>query len=387
MLRTFKVEKLHAGLIPESTLFKVLRYLDKVKIETPFLLVDSTRIKEKVFLIGRYIENSKVFYAVKANPDVKILKFLNELKMGFEISSEGELGILSSLDVEPERIISSNPIKSLKFLKLAASYGINYFSYDSADEVDKLSKYAPRCNVYIRLSVPNEGSEWPLSKKFGVELERAAALLSYAREKALNPIGITFHVGSQCTNIYNWHIALDKARVLWDKAERNGIKLTLLNIGGGYPINYTKNVVSIETIEKNVNSLIYDNFPEDIEIHIEPGRAVVGDAGILVTTVIGKARRSDEDWLYIDVGVFNGLMESVGGIKYSYIVESYRHTKSKKRWIIAGPSCDSFDVIDKNVALPEPDISNLILILSSGAYTISYASEFNGFSIPKTILI
>jgi len=387
MLRTFKVEKLHAGLIPESTLFKVLRYLDKVKIETPFLLIDSKRVEEKVFLIGRYIKNSKVFYAVKANPDVGILKFLNELKMGFEISSEGELGILSSLDVEPKRIISSNPIKSLKFLRLAASYGINYFSYDSADEVDKLSKYAPRCNVYIRLSVPNEGSEWPLSKKFGVELDSAAALLSYAREKALNPIGITFHVGSQCTNIYNWHIALDKARVLWDKAERNGIKLTLLNIGGGYPINYTKNVVSIETIEKNVNSLIYDNFPEDTEIHIEPGRAVVGDAGILVATVIGKARRSDEDWLYIDVGVFNGLMESVGGIKYSYIVESYRHTKSKKRWTIAGPSCDSFDVIDKNVALPEPDISNLILILSSGAYTVSYASEFNGFSIPKTLLI
>ena len=387
MLRTFKVEKLHASLIPESTLFKVLRYLDKENIETPSLLIDSTRVKEKVSLIGRHIKNSKVFYAVKANPDIKILKFLNDLKMGFEISSEGELGILSSLHVEPERIISSNPIKSLKFLKLAASYGINYFSYDSADEVDKLSEYVPHCNVYIRLSVPNEGSEWPLSKKFGVEIDAAAALLSYAREKALNPLGITFHVGSQCTNIYNWHIALDKAKVLWNEAEMNGIKLTLLNIGGGYPINYTKNVVSIEAIEKNVNSLIYDNFPKDTEIHIEPGRAVVGDAGILVTTVIGKARRSDEDWLYIDVGVFNGLMESVGGIKYSYIVESYKHTKSKKRWTIAGPSCDSFDVIDKNVALPEPDISNLILILSSGAYTVSYASEFNGFSIPNTILI
>jgi ornithine decarboxylase len=387
MLRTFKVEKLHASLIPESTLFKVLRYLDKVKIETPLLLIDSTRVKEKVFLIGRHIKNSKVFYAVKANPDSKILKFLDELKLGFEISSEGELEILKSLGVEPERIISSNPIKSLKFLNLATTYGINYFSYDSVDEVDKLSKFAPQCNVYVRLSVPNEGSEWPLSKKFGVELDEAAALLSYAKEKGLNPVGITFHVGSQCTNIYNWNIALDKAMSLWNKAERNGIKLSLLNIGGGYPINYTKNVVSIETIEKNVNSVIYDKFPNETEIHIEPGRAVVGDAGILVTSVIGKACRADEDWLYIDVGVFNGLMESVGGIKYSYIVESYKHTRSKKRWTIAGPSCDSFDVIEKNVAFPEPDINNLILILSSGAYTVSYASEFNGFSIPKTILI
>ncbi|MGQ9570719.1 MAG: type III PLP-dependent enzyme [Thermodesulfovibrionales bacterium] len=387
MLRTFKVEKFHASLIPESTLFKVLRYLDKERIETPFLLVDRERVKEKISLIGRFIKNSKVFYAVKANPDIGVLKFLDKLKIGFEISSEGELEILSALGIEPSIIISSNPIKSLKFLKLAASYGINYFSFDSKDEVDKLAEYIPHCNVYVRLSVPNEGSEWPLSKKFGVEIDSALALLSYARERLLNPVGITFHVGSQCTNVYNWHIALDKAKILWDKAEKIGMKLKLLNIGGGYPINYTKSVISIETIEKNVNSLIYDKFPKDIEIHIEPGRAVIGDAGILVTTVIGKAHRVDEDWLYIDVGVFNGLMESVGGIKYSYIVESYKHARYKKRWTLAGPSCDSFDVIDKNVALPEPDINNLILILSIGAYTVSYASEFNGFSIPKTILI
>ncbi len=387
MLRTFKVERLHASLIPESTLFKVLKYLDREKIETPFLLIDSDTVREKVSLIGQQIKDSKVFYAVKANPDRKILRFLNDLNLGFEISSEGELEILASLGVGPERIISSNPVKSLKFLRLAFSYGINYFSYDSEDEIEKLSTYAPHCNVYVRLSVPNEGSEWPLSKKFGVELDEAAALLSAAKEKGLNPVGITFHVGSQCTNIYNWHIALDKARALWDKAGKNGIKLTILNIGGGYPINYTKHVISIDAIEKQVNNLIYDLFPEDVEIHIEPGRAVVGDAGVLVTTVIGKASRSDKDWLYIDVGVFNGLMESVGGIAYSYIVESYKHARSKKRWTLAGPSCDSFDVIDKNVALPEPNIGNLILILSSGAYTISYASEFNGFSIPKTILI
>lgn len=387
MLRTFKVEKFHTSLIQESTLFKVLKYLDKKHIETPFLLIDSKRVKERVHLIGRHIKNSKVFYAVKANPDIEILRFLNKLKIGFEISSEGELDILSSLKVEPERIISSNPVKSLKFLKLAASYGIRYFAFDSSDEVDKLSHFAPDCNVYVRLSVPNEGSEWPLSKKFGVELDEAVELLSYAKEKKLNPVGVTFHVGSQCTNVYNWHIALDKASTLWSKAEKIGIKLTLLNIGGGYPIKYTKNVISIEMIEKNISNLIYDNFPEDIEIHIEPGRAVVGDAGVLVTTVIGKAKRSDEDWLYIDVGVFNGLMESVGGIKYSYIVESYKHARSKKRWTLAGPSCDSFDVIDKNISMSEPNIGDLILILSSGAYTISYASEFNGFSIPKTILI
>jgi len=387
MLRTFKVDKMHAGIVPESTLFKTLRYLDKEGIETPFLLIDKDKVREKASLIGRHIKKSRVFYAVKANPDIEILRYLNKLNMNFEIASEGELEILTSIGVKPSRIISSNPVKSLKFLRKAASYGVHSVSFDSSDEVDKLAEFIPHGNVYVRLSVPNEGSEWPLSKKFGVELDEAVHLLSYARDKGLNPVGVTFHVGSQCTNIYNWNIALDKAKTLWDLAKKKGIRLKLLNIGGGYPIRYTKNVIGIEAIEKNVNSLIFERFPRDIEVHIEPGRAVVGDAGIFVTTVIGKAKRDDEDWVYLDVGVFNGLMESVGGIKYSYLVESHKQTRTRKQWTVAGPSCDSFDVIDKNVTLPEPQVGSLMLILSSGAYTVSYASEFNGFSIPRTILI
>lgn len=387
MLRTFKVDKAHAGIVAESTLFKTLKYLDKDRVETPFLLIDKDKVREKTSLIGRCIENSYVYYAVKANPDIAVLKYLNKLKMNFEIASEGELEILSSLKVKPSRIISSNPVKSLKFLKRAASYGVSAFSFDSEDEIDKLVRFIPHACVYVRLSVPNEGSEWPLSKKFGVELDDALRLLSHAKEKGLNPVGITFHVGSQCNNIYNWNIALDKAKMLWDLAEKKGISLRILNIGGGYPIPYTKHVLGIEAIEKNVSGLIFERFPNNMEVHIEPGRAVVGDAGILVTTVIGKAKRGDEDWVYLDVGVFNGLMESVGGIKYSYLVERSEQSRTKKLWTIAGPSCDSFDVIDKNVPLPEPKIGSLVLILSSGAYTISYASEFNGFSIPKTILL
>jgi len=387
MVRSFKIEKTHAGIIPESSLFKVLQYLDREERETPFLLIDTDKVRQKISMIGRAIRNARVFYAVKANPDIQILRLLSGLGTGFEIASEGELEILAQLNIDPERIISSNPVKSLKFLKMAASYGVRLFAFDSVDEVEKLVRYIPDSRVYVRLSVPNEGSEWPLSKKFGVELDEALALLCYAKEKGLNPVGITFHVGSQCTNIYNWNIALDKTKNLWERAEQEGITLKMLNIGGGYPIKYRKNVVSIEAIEKNVNALLYERFPEHTDIFIEPGRAVVGDAGILVTSVIGKAQRGDESWLYLDVGVFNGLMESVGGIKYSYLVESLSQAANKKQWTITGPSCDSFDVVDKNVTLTEPNIGNIVLILSSGAYTISYASEFNGFSIPRTILI
>jgi ornithine decarboxylase len=384
MGQKFRIEKIHTEIAAKSTIQKAFNFLKTTDLEPPYLLVDKAKVRQKLTSIGKNIRNSEIYYAVKANPDIEVLSLINDLGIGFEIASEGELAMCVSLGVSKERIITSNPIKSFKFLRMAAEYGVNYFAFDSPDEVRKLRDYCPGSNVYVRLAVPNEGSEWPLSRKFSVEIDAAEELLLYAKKKGLNPVGITFHVGSQCTNMYNWNSALDKAKILWDRAEKRGIHMSLLDIGGGYPIRYTKNVVNINAINKNINKLIYEKFPKKTRILIEPGRAVVGDAGIFVTKVIGKARRGDENWLSIDVGVFNGLMESVGGIKYSYIVEG---AKEKKLWTLAGPSCDSFDVIDKDILLPEPEVGNIILILSTGAYTISYASEFNGFSIPKTILI
>ncbi len=370
--------------IKEFTWDKVLNFIASTDMPTPFLLIDRDIVKEKLSIIGKKIKNSRVFYAIKALPDPAVVSLINNANWGFEIASEGELRILKDLSVEPERIISSNPVKSISFIKEAYSYGVRLFAFDSETEIEKMAIYAPESKLYIRLSVPNEGSDWPLSKKFGVEPDRALKLLVMARERGLQPAGITFHVGSQCKNIYSWATALDKAVDLWRKAEKKGLKLNLLNIGGGYPIRYTQDVVDIGSIEEKINQILKEKFPQDLEIHLEPGRAVVGDAGIFVTTVIGKARRGDENWLYIDAGVFNGLMESIGGIRYTYVVGSRAR---KKRWILAGPSCDSFDVIDRNVVLPEPSVGDHLLILSAGAYTISYASEFNGFPIPETILI
>jgi ornithine decarboxylase len=385
--RVFNIEKSHAGIVSKATMFKVLKYLDRERVDTPVLLLDRDKVREKATRIGSEVGNSKVFYAVKANPGVEVLRFVSEMGLGFEIASEGELKILGQIGVEAGRIISSNPVKSRKFLEMAASYGVRYFAFDSTAEVEKLASMAPGASVYLRLSVPNEGSEWPLSRKFGAEVEQAMALIRAAADRGLDVSGITFHVGSQCLNMYNWDTALYKARALWEIAEKEGVRMRMLNIGGGYPIKYTKNVVSVEAIEKNVDRLIRENFPAGTEVFIEPGRAIVGDAGVFVSTVIGKARRVHEDWLYIDVGVFNGLMESLGGIKYSYLVEAPGPSARRVNYIVAGPSCDSFDVLDRDVSLPEPEVGSLVLIPSSGAYTVSYASEFNGFSIPKTILV
>lgn len=387
MTRIFKIEPSHRRIISKTTLFKALTYIDKKASETPYLLMDKEQIKAKVDVIGSQIPNSKFFYAVKANPSIEVIRYMNKLGAGFEIASEGELALLETLDVAPERIITSNPMKTYKFLKMAKKYGLEYFAFDSHAEVDKIAEYLPGAKVYVRLTVPNEGSEWPLSRKFGVEVDVALELSLYAKERGLDPAGMTFHVGSQCTNMYNWNSALHKARELFEMADEYGIRFKMIDIGGGYPIKYIKDVVNISAIERNMAPLIKEKFPDDVEIFMEPGRSVVGDAGIFVARVTGKAKRGDENWLYIDVGVFNGLMESIGGIKYRYITEDTGASRSKKQWTITGPSCDSFDVIDRDVTLPEPEVGSYILILSAGAYTISYASEFNGFAIPKTILI
>jgi ornithine decarboxylase len=370
--------------INQNTWDKVWDFLNNSGEAPPYLLMDKEAITAKALLIGKHIRNSRAFYAVKANPDRQLVNIFKDYGIGFEVASEGELDMLISMGISPERIITSNTVKTPSFIERAFAYGVRYFALDSAAEVKKLAKHAPGSHIYIRLSVPNEGSEWPLSKKFGVETEPAFELLMMAGEYSLDPAGITFHVGSQCTNIYNWDTALDKARVLWDMAADSGLQPKLLNIGGGYPVNYTKCVVDIATIEKRVDRILNEKFPKDTRVFIEPGRAIVGDAGFFVSTVIGKAKRGDENWLYIDVGVFSGLMESVGGIKYTYIVESDQPTQ---KWTVAGPTCDSFDVMDQAVELSEPEVGDRLIILTGGAYTTSYASVFNGFAVPKTIII
>jgi ornithine decarboxylase len=402
MPRKFTIDKSIARLVDKSTFFKTLGYLDGPDVRTPCLVVDAAKVASNVARIGRGIRGCRVFYAVKANPGVEVVGLMDKLGVGFEISSDGELDILRRLGISPDRIICSNPVKRPTFIGEAARYGINRFAFDSRDEIFKIAGAAPGSSVYIRLTIPNEGSEWPLSKKFGVEIEEALPLLAEAKEQGLNPAGITFHVGSQCTNLYSWNIALDKARLLWDEAARLGITLTLLNLGGGYPVKYTRDVPDVETIERHIDALISERFGgidagggaatdavgrAPVEVHIEPGRAVIGDAGIIVAAVTGKAVRQGQRWLYIDVGVFNGLMESVGGIRYSYVLENHGRPGQKKTWVLAGPSCDSFDVIDQNVSLHEPEIGDYILVLSGGAYTVSYASEFNGCPMPETVIV
>ena len=369
-------------------LVEKMKYKDIDRIfqtkQTPFLVIDKDVIRHKCIEFKETIGQARLFYALKANPHKRIVKLLLELGVGFEISSQEELSFLLSQGVSPQRLISSNPVKTEGFIKAACAGGVEFLAFDSHAEIAKLVQFAPGSKVYVRLSVSNEGSQWPLSRKFGVDAEEAVGLLIEAEKRGLDPCGVTFHVGSQCTEEATWIRALEKSKEVWDLAESHGLRLRMLNIGGGFPINYTSRAPSIVRIIKLVKGVIEKMFPRNIEIFIEPGRAIVGEAGVLVASVIGKGTRNGGKWLYLDVGVFNGLMESIGGIQYQMAVAG---NGSKSKWVLAGPSCDSFDVISTEVELAEPEVGGRVYIMSAGAYTTAYASNFNGFCVPKTYFI
>ena len=352
--------------------------------QTPLLVMDGNVIRQKFRELQNVIGNARVCYALKTNPHWRVIDLLNELGADFEISSGEELNLLLHRDISPQRIIASNPVKTEAFIRAAYQAGIKLFAFDSYAEVEKLSQFAPQSKVYVRLTVSNEGSQWPLTRKFGVEIEDAVELLQEAQRKGLEPYGLTFHVGSQCTEAETWVKALEKSSVVWEQARDQGIELRMLNIGGGFPIEYRETTLPISDIAKRLRDTIDILFPRDIELFVEPGRVLVGEAGILVATVIGKAVRNGEKWLYLDVGVFNGLMESIGGIKYSL---ASLKDGDLEQWILAGPSCDSLDIVQSDVFLPELAIGDNVYILSAGAYTTAYASQFDGITIPQTTFL
>jgi ornithine decarboxylase len=372
----------------QESIYRIVEQISSGK-ETPLLIMNASAIRERYEQFReelKRLSNAKVFYAMKANPHPDIVKLLHELGAGFEVASKDELEIVSNLDIPSSKTISSNPVKIPLFIKSAYERGVNSFTFDSHTEIEKLSQLAAGSKVCVRLLVSNTGSEWPLERKFGVDIEHAVSLLIEARRKGLRPHGIAFHVGSQCSCPATWAEAIEKTKVVWESVKKQGVDLRAINIGGGFPCRYTEHVPSVREVIHTVKRALKAefSFDRDIEIIAEPGRALVGEAGILATTVIGKAKRAGQDWLYLDVGVFNGLMEVMGGIKYRFIKAN---NGAAKNWVLAGPSCDSMDIIAERVELPEPEIGDRIYVMPAGAYTTAYASNFDGFHIPQVHII
>jgi ornithine decarboxylase len=323
-------------------------------------------------------------YAVKANPDLRVLQALAQEGVGFEIASPAELDLLRSIGVPAEEIFYSNPVRPAAAIEYAARQGVEWFAFDCVQELAKFATCKPDAKLYLRIETTNEGSDWPLTGKFGATAVDIDPIIDEARRLRLDVAGVTFHVGSQCRNPENWRTAIVSARAVFARLRAAGLQPRLLDLGGGYPVQLTKPVPSIDSI----GALIGDElarFDQEVEVIAEPGRFLVADAGCFVVHVIGTATRNGRRWMHWDAGVFGGLFETTDGVRYNLRCDK---NGPDVPWCVAGPTCDSVDVCMRDQMLPEDVVAgDSIYVLNAGAYTTAYASAFNEFALPQVIVI
>jgi len=370
---------------PETTLdFAHVQRALKKGYSKPFLLIDPDIIRVKFRRFCAAMPRVHPHYAVKANPDPRVIQVLAEEGAGFEIASIAELDLLISLGADPSKVHYSNPVKAREYIEYSVSKGVEWFAFDSIEELRKIHAVAPAAKLYLRIDTPNIGSDWPLSGKFGAKLREVEDMIDTAAAIGADLCGVTFHVGSQCRNAENWRVAIDSAKRIFCSMLLKGLTPKLLNIGGGYPIRLTKPIPSIEVIGGIVNESIAD-IEDDIHVMAEPGRYMVSDSAYFVCRVIGTTRRDDERWVYLDTGMFGGLLENAQGMQYQ--IGSDRRG-ALVPWHVAGPTCDSVDVLMSDQLLPKDlQDGDYIYFPNAGAYTTAYASTFNGFPLPDVRFI
>ncbi|HUO44242.1 MAG TPA: type III PLP-dependent enzyme [Burkholderiales bacterium] len=356
----------------------------KTGYSRPFLLVDTGIIRTKAQRFKTAMPRVQPHYAVKANPDPRVLKTMIEEGVGFEIASVAELDLLLGLGVPAAEIYYSNPVKSRASIEYAVARGVEWYVLDSIEELRKIHSIKPDARLYVRIEAPNVGSDWPLSGKFGVKNDEVDGIIAEAVALKADLCGVTFHVGSQCRNPENWRVGIQSAKRVFKKMRLAGIKPRLLNIGGGYPVRHVKPIPSIEKIAEVVNHALRD-VPQSVRVMAEPGRYLVSDAGYFVCRVVGTATRSGKRWMYWDAGVFGGVIETIEGMRYN--VQTDR-SGAPIPWTVAGPTCDSVDVCMRDEPFPQDmQEGDFIYIANAGAYTTAYASNFNGFPLPDVRVI
>ena len=354
-----------------------------VKYSGPVLVMSEERLRQNVRGFMAAMPRVRPHFAVKANPDAEILRIFKEEGTYFEIASIAELDAMIELGVDIETVFYSNPIKSPASIKHAAAHGVVWFAVDTPEEIIKIAAIKQDAKLYLRIEVSNEGSAWPLAGKFGATAKGVDALIEMANKQAIQIAGVTFHVGSQCTNINNWVEGIRSAKCLFEKLHDHGFSPELLNLGGGYPLQFTGDEPTIDEIALEINQALL-GIPDSIQVMAEPGRYFVGSAGCLISQVVGLATRDDQRWLYLDTGVYGGLMELAEG--FPSIMVSQR-TGETEIWTVAGPTCDSIDVLGKYSLPRNTEVEDLIFMPNLGAYCTPCASTFNGFPAPRMTMV
>jgi ornithine decarboxylase len=381
---------------------RIREFLRSRNDDGPCLVVDTEVVRENYAKFARALPNTRVFYAVKANPAPEVLKLLAELGSCFDTASVVEIGLALDAGATADRISLVNTIKKERDIFRALELGIRLFAVDCEAEVEKISRAAEAAGidkaevkVFCRILCDCAGAEWPLSKKFGCVPEMAVEVLEHAYRLGLEAYGVSFHVGSQQRNTESWDAALASASAVFRACAMRGIHLSMVNLGGGFPTKYLRDIPAVEAYGDAIFRALSRHFGNRLpETIIEPGRGMVGNAGVIESEVVLVSKKSkDEDevrWVYLDIGKFGGLAETMDeSIRYPIRTE---HDEDRTApCVLAGPTCDSADVLYEKEPYMLPislEIGDKVLIEGTGAYTTTYSAvAFNGFPPLKSYVI
>src|SRR5215212_1022556 len=373
---------------------RIRDFLRNRREDGPCLVVDIDVVQDNYTKFARALPNTRVFYAVKANPAPEVLRCLARLGSCFDAASVTEIEMALAAGATADRISFGNTIKKERDIARAYALGVRLYAVDCKAEVEKIARSAPGSRVFCRILCDGAGAEWPLSRKFGCEPAMAVDVLEHALRLGLEPYGVSFHVGSQQRNPHAWDRALASVAAVFRECGERGITLSMVNLGGGFPTKYLKNVPTVKAYGAAIFRALRKHFGNRIpETIIEPGRGMVGNAGIIETEVVLVSKKSNEDdvrWVYLDIGKFGGLAETMDE-SIRYPIRTPRDGDAMGPCVLAGPTCDSADVLYEKVPYDLPvslEIGDKVLIEGTGAYTSTYAAvAFNGFSPLKTIHI
>lgn len=372
---------------------KIIKFAESK--DTPFLIILLDRVRKKFQAFRTHFPHAKIYYAVKASPGKEVITLLRDLGSYFDIASIYELDQVLALGVSPEHVSFGNTIKKARHVREAYEKGVRLFASDSEADIRHLASEAPGSRIFFRLLMDavSSDSDWPLSRKFGCQPRLLTELVTLAADLGLEPYGVSFHVGSQQREIPAWDAAIAQVKGLFEQMDKENIHLRAINMGGGFPADYLIKSNPLSVYAEEINRYLSSHFGDSIpEIYLEPGRGLTGEAGILVSEVVLIAKKSRTDlkrWIYTDVGIFNGLMETIDeSIKYPIYTEKSGQTGDV---ILAGPTCDSLDIIYEHFKYELPlslEIGDRLYWISTGAYTASYSAvEFNGFPPLKTFYL
>jgi ornithine decarboxylase len=366
---------------------------------TPYVVVDLDLVADNYRKLKDAVPQAGIYYAVKANPAPEILDTLAKLGSSFDTASVNEIDMALRSGVAADRISFGNTIKKQADIAAAYARGVRLFAFDSEAELEKLSVAAPGAKVFCRILTSGEGADWPLSRKFGCDPAMARELLIAAASKGVVPHGVSFHVGSQMKDPNAWDAAVAQAAWLFRECEDAGVQLNMLNMGGGFPTKYRKDIPTMGSYGAAIHAALARHFGNRVpEIIVEPGRQMVGNAGTIDTEVVLVSRKSKTDtkrWVFLDIGKFGGLAETMDEAIQYPIVSAKKGTPGNpvkvERVILAGPTCDSADVLYEKADYRLPiDLvaGDRLEIRATGAYTTTYSAvAFNGFEPLKCYCI